>query len=233
MNYLMQAASQQQSAGAGMPLVLDMKFHGNITDDTGNGTTSSAGITYSNGVFSGVPNNSATLNSDSDNIFIEDNDLFSFADATSDRPFKIEFDFKPTNLGQIHGTTYAKFIIHKRGDGTSVSPSEWQIVSSNSSTAPKLQINLFDEVLGGNKRWVGSTTLVNNVAYSIVIEYDGSGGMSTTINGVTQTWSTTDTGSYTRMRNTNARLKIGSYNFGSSILGMKMDMENLKIWKSN
>ncbi len=212
-------------------IILDMKFHNNIIDDTGNSTASSYGIDFENGVFSGHTNNSVRINSETDHITISDSNLFTFADSFSDRPFKIEFDFIPHNLGEAGFSS--KYIIHKRGliGSSSISNSEWQIRTSNSQYAPKLEFSLFDELLGGVCFFRGSTILSNGTSYNVSIVYDGVGNMEIIINNSIENITKQVTGNYAMMRNTLSNLRIGSVSFSPRIYALYQNLENLKIWK--
>jgi len=214
-------------------LILDMKFHNNIIDDTGKSTASSYGITFENGVFSGYANNSVRIDSETDHITIVDSDLFTFADSFSDRPFKIEFDFIPHNLGTGTGGFYSKFIIHKRGliGSTTISNSEWQIRTSNSQNEPKLEFFLFDELLGGIWLFRGSTTLLNGTSYNVSIVYDGVGDVEIIINNSIENITKEVIGNYSMMRNTLSKLRIGSTSFSPRQYALYQNLENLKIWK--
>lgn len=212
-------------------LILDMKFHNNIIDDTGYSVATSNGITFENGVFSGTPNNSVRLNANSDYIIIPDSNLFSFTDGVTDRPFKIKFDAIFHNLGVIELGFYLKFIMSKRGTPPSSNfNQEWQLYTSNSVNSPKLEFNVVDNVTGGTLKFTGSTILMNGVNYKISMNYDGAGNMAMSLNGVPEVVTKTTTGTYTKMRNTASNVKLGSTAWNST-LGMNQNLENLKIWK--
>ena len=91
---------------------------------------------------------------------------------------------------------------------------------------------LFDNNTGGYIDYIGSTTLLNGVAYNAIIEYDGMGTMAMSLNGNTEIVSKSIVGTYNQMRNTASKFKIGGVAWSTlNKLRLDQDLENLKIYK--
>ena len=160
-----------------------------------------------------------------DVVQVNDNDLFSFGNGTSDSPFSVEtwvnFNSIPTN-----GFTG---LVSKDSGGSS---REWALIVNNTNKFFRIFIK---NLGGGFQQSIDATniTINTNTWYNIVATYDGRGGSSAYqglklyINGVQGTYGNVVQQSYTSMSNTTSKLNLGSYSGGQFLNG---DISTSKIY---
>jgi len=175
--------------------------------DVKNGYNGMAGaaVTYVSGVNANAANFNATSNS---YISIPDNNDFSFTNGTNDSPFSVSLKVKLTSntLG---------FLVAKTSGGFATNLAEWSIYN-NSGSVIVLLSNKTTGYLGNSF----STALTTGVWYDIVVTYDGSGtnaGMKLYLNGVSKSYSTTNSGVYTSMQNTASLVTLGQEKAGAGL----------------
>lgn len=213
-------------AGAVVPiptgnLIFYLRFNNNDDDETGNWTpsqiTSTGDYSFVNGIYSGASTEAIEYGSlGTGYTQVNDKDLLSFGDGSTDSPFSASFCMNADNLGTLDGTVRTKFIISKR-IGTSYR--EYQFATSN-DTNKYMGLTLWDDSTGGWIRADGGTSLNNSTNYHVVITYDGSSstsGIKVYINGVAETMTPSSSGTYIAMENGNRPVIIGSADWGGSI----------------
>jgi len=195
-------------------IVAYYKFNSNSIDSK-NGYN---GTDFNMSYVSGKINNSASFNGTSSYIQISDNDAFTFADATSDKPFSISLWFKP------NGSGYFAFC-NKR---SAANNHEWQF----DIFSGELRLALIDKDTGVGyivgKRLFAPT---NGVWYHLVGTYNGNGnvsGIKLYVNSVQYVGGTITSGTYVRMRNNNSPVFIGKDGLGGGFV--KGDMDELFIY---
>lgn len=226
-------------AGVILPLanlVTYFKLNGNTNDATGTVTPSSVGISYVNNIYSGDPNGSAEINSNSDNIIVDDNNIHTFSEdigggVIEDIPFTIHGSFKAFNIGILSSSYYAKFIVHKRSvsGGDSQANREWQININRYELISVLEFTVFDESSGGFRRFFGSTELLNSTNYHFTLSFDGA-NYKLYLNGSEETLTDISSGTYESMKNTNSKLKIGSNSWDQNFY-LQSHLNTIGIWK--
>lgn len=191
-------------------LLLYCRLNNSLVDETGNFTLTGNGITYTNGIYSGVANEAANFNVNTDYILIPDNDLLSFGNGTTDSPFSVSMciNFQANSGDSID------VIFCKRGDKVAVNAGafeEYQLHRTISTG--QLRWGVIDESSNGRLLIDGSTNLLNGVDYHVVVTYDGSGlesGLKIYIDGVEETVTGLSSGTYVAMENLTADFLIGS-----------------------
>ena len=189
--------------------VLDQK---NSYDGTWNGT--SAYATGKSG--QAISNNGNTLNY----ISIADADAFSFTNGTNDIPFSISFYHYSNSSSE-------QMLINKMGASNN---REWYIDSFSN----QIKVRLYNSD-GGATNFIGrdfSHTRSNSTWYHYVLTYDGSetsSGIKMYIDGVLNTGSQSNGGTYTGMANLVQETVIGRFN-DLTLLPLDGLIDGMGIW---
>jgi len=189
--------------------VLDQK---NSYDGTWNGT--SAYATGKSG--QAISNNGNTSNY----ISIADADAFSFTNGTSDIPFSISFYHYSNSSSE-------QMLINKMGASNN---REWYIDSFSN----QIKVRLYNSD-GGTSNFIGrdfSHTRNNSTWYHYVLTYDGSetsSGIKMYIDGVLNTGSQSNGGTYTGMANLVQETVIGRFN-DLTLLPLDGLIDGMGIW---
>ena len=174
-------------------LIAYYRFNDSLVDEINANNGTGTNIAYA----VGKSGNGASFDSVSSYISITDNNDFSFTDGTNDKPFSICMWVNYTDTNDA-------WLINRREFNTS--NTEWQIYvyqgklsialsADGGGAAGKLTDLLFSPTVG---TW-----------YHLGFTYSGVGNPKIYINGVLQTTTDTNTGTYTKMVNTNAPVIIG------------------------
>lgn len=155
-------------------------------------------------------------------IIYNDDNKFSFTDGTKDLSFIIEFDMYIQSINAVSNRIICKRVASTTG--------EWNVFLN----IGKLCLSLHNN--NGVTAILSITTLDSlliNTLYHVQLVYDGSAtyaGMQIWLNNVRQSTTNTSGGSYVKMNNTTATMKVGYINWGS---GLEFDgyLRNLKITK--
>lgn len=209
-------------------LMFYQRFNNSVADQTGNYSVSSSGVTYGNGLYSGVSNESVVLDSLTDRIDIASTADFTFGNGTVDLPFSVSFTFKATNLGVLSGIYRNKFFVCNRDNSSDTTKKVWQI-NTNDSPTPKLNFVFFDLSTGGAKLLTCETVLSNNVIYHVTCTFSPSKGMKTFLNGVLQLSTLSVIGTYVAKESFSNSIRIGGESWGD-YLGMLGNLDGLGIW---
>ena len=210
-------------------LMFYQRFNNSVADQTGNYSVSSSGVTYGNGIYSGVSNESIVLDSLTDRIDIASTADFSFGNGTVDLPFSVSFTFKATNLGFLSDGNYRhKFFVCNRDNSSDTTKKVWQI-STNNSPEQKLDFAFFDQSTGGVKVLSCETILSNNVIYHVTCTFSPSKGMKIFLNGVLQLSTLSVIGTYVAKESFSNSIRIGGASWDDS-LGMFGNLDGLGIW---
>lgn len=209
-------------------LMFYQRFNNSVADQTGNYSVSSSGVTYGNGLYSGVSNESIVLYSLTDSINIASTADFTFGNGTVDLPFSVSFTFKAINLGVLNGGFYNKFLLCNRDNSSDTTKKVWQI-NTNNSPEPKLNFIFFYQSTGGNKGISCDTILSNNVTYHITCTYSTLAGMKIYINGTLQTSTAATNGTYVAKESFSNSIKIGGASWFDDLV-MLGNLDGLGIW---
>jgi hypothetical protein len=197
-------------------LVAYYAFENNANDSLGvhNGTLVAGGYT------TGINGNAFAITAQNHVITVPDTIDFTFADGFSDLPFTIS--------GWLYTTAYsanANRFLSKRGGASN---NEWLVLinASNFSTT------LHSLNTGTNIKVIScpNTTSLNTWNH-FALTFDGING-TCYINGVAQTTTNSISGTYSRMQNTSAILRIGSNSATAVSTAQLGRMDELAIWKN-
>jgi hypothetical protein len=154
--------------------------------------------------------NKGTFTLDGSNQYIEivDSNTFSFGDGSNDSPFSIS--------AWVNMTDATKFrLIQKVHSAFGSGLSEWYFLTTG---ADKLRITVLDESASAYEyAETSALTSLQGQWLNLVATYDGSGGTSANIgmniyiNGVVQSVTRADSGTYTAMENLPQPVYIGRY----------------------
>ena len=182
-------------------LIAYYNFNNNVLDQKnsydGSWSGTSAYATGKSG--QAISNNGNTANY----ISIADADAFSFTNGTSDIPFSISFYHYSNSSSE-------QMIINKMGASNN---REWYI----DSLSNQIKVGLYNSD-GGTTNFIGrdfNHTRNNNTWYHYVLTYDGSetdAGIKMYIDGVLNTGSPVNGGTYTGMANLVQETVIGRFN---------------------
>ena len=189
-------------------LISYLRLNNDIIDQTGNLTYSKVGTIFSNGIFSGAANESIQFTSLSDRLTTPDTSLLTF----SNKPFSLSLCINLTNIGVVQTGLSVRYLISKRNSATN---REWQISITD---VGKLQFAIFDNSTGGNIFCVGNTILNNATSYHVVCTYDGgtvAQGLKIFLNGVLETMTFTNNGTFVSMENLSEKISIGGVDWSS------------------
>jgi hypothetical protein len=197
-------------------LVAYYAFENNANDSLGvhNGTLVAGGYT------TGKNGNAFQITAQNHVITVPDNDDFTFADGTSDLPFSIST--------WLYTTSYSnngnRFLSKREG----VSSLEW-LFSFNASVF-NLNLHSLNSTVNVKTISCANTASLNTWNHFVTV-YNGTNG-TTYINGVAQTTTNSISGTYSRMQNTSAVLRIGS-NAGTAASTAQLGrIDELAIWKN-
>lgn len=190
-------------------LISYLRLNNDIIDQTGNLTYSKVGTIFSNGIFSGVANESIQFTSLSDRLNTPDTSSLTFLN----KPFSLSLCVNITNIGVNQNGILIRYLISKRGD---VSNREWQLDIRDTG---KLMFRIYDNSTGGYIECIGNTILSNSTPYHIVCSYDGgaiASGLKIFLNGVLETMTFTNSGAFVSMENLSEKISIGGVDWSSA-----------------
>lgn len=199
-------------------LIAYYNFNNNVLDQKnsydGSWSGTSAYATGKSG--QAISNNGNTANY----ISIADADAFSFTNGTSDIPFSISFYHYSNSSSE-------QMIINKMGASNN---REWYI----DSLSNQIKVRLYNSD-GGTTNFIGrdfNHTRNNNTWYHYVLTYDGSetdAGIKMYIDGVLNTGSPVNGGTYTGMANLVQETVIGRFN-DLTLLPLDGLIDGMGIW---
>lgn len=175
------------------------------SDLSGNNNTG----TLTNNTFSILGGGSVSFNGSTSVVGLGDNDLFSFTSGGgTDLPFSISGWFRLNAYGS-GASAYSIFICKSQYSGTWTR--EWQLAHNNSNG---ISLGIFNPDISGTNYLVTAvgTPLQLTTWYFITATYSGSktnAGMKIYINGIVQTTSNANSGTYTGMGNTVTTVELG------------------------
>ena len=168
-------------------------------------TLSAAGDTNITGASDYTNTKSILLDGVDDFVSCGNADNLSFGDGSSDSPFSLSAWIKPDNAAKFR-------LIFKFG-------STLQEYFFQLSNGKKIQASLKDAINNASIGRNGNTTISTTSWSHVVMTYDGSGnatGIKVYLNGSSDNASTTGSGSYTAMSNTNEPFLIGKFGASSA-----------------
>lgn len=185
----------------GIPPILNIPLSSDANDISGNSLN---GTLYGSPSFTTPVNGVLNLGT-SKYMTIEDSDLLSFCDGSSDKPFSISFKVKRSGDSAL---------ISKRGTAGS---GEWQLTYQSTTGVNLILFNNNNSSAYINAN-VGTTMDTNE--HHIVATYSGNGantGIEIWIDKVKKTLTRSGAGSYTRMANSTAKVVVGKLGFSDSL----------------
>tara|TARA_R110000803_G_scaffold76454_1_gene141055 strand:+ start:6005 stop:7639 length:1635 start_codon:yes stop_codon:yes gene_type:complete len=209
-------------------LLLYQRFNNSVVDETGLNTPTQNAVSYVNGLYSGLPNESIYYNASVDYVEVPNNSRFNFGNGLTDLPFSITFAIKLTS------DTLLKWLLAKRGAaGNSATKREWQVLTDTGGGG-KIRIDLQDESTGGFIGVQGNTGLIVNQVYHVTITYNGSGaigGLKIYIDSVEESsYTDNSSGSYIAMEVHDAPLRSGSQLWSTTSNSANTQFTGLGIW---
>lgn len=197
-------------------LVAYYAFENNANDSHGgkNGTLVAGGYT------TGKNGSAFEITAQNHVITVPDNDDFTFADGSSDLPFSFSCWLYTTSYSANGNRFFSKreaSLVFEYLFLVNASIFSFVLYSDNSGSLIK--------------RFQCSNPTSLNTWFMLTFTYDGLSG-KIYINGNLQTTTTTITGSYSKMLNTNAILRIGSNNTTLASTAQLGRMDELAIWKN-
>tara|TARA_B110000503_G_scaffold26106_1_gene41157 strand:- start:359 stop:1276 length:918 start_codon:yes stop_codon:yes gene_type:complete len=204
-------------------LVASYSFDTDFSDYTGNNNLTANGNVVA-GVAGGVVDDCAEFDGTSDYTVAADSDDFSFTDGATDLPFSISFWANFNTFSQD-----AYFLSKRDGSGL-----EYQMDFGGNG----LSILLFSQ--GSTSGYLDSraafTPTTGGLTWQhFTFTYDGSGtfvGVKMYIDGVSQTITGSDNGTYVAMSNTTSPINIGSQVWNPSANEFDGKMDEYHIWKN-
>jgi len=205
-------------------LISYLRLNNNIIDQTGNLTYSKVGTIFSNGIFSGVANEGLQFTSLSDRLTTPDTSLLTF----SNKPFSLSLCINITNIGVLQGGFSIRYLVSKRGE---VSNREWQLDIRDTG---KLMFRIYDNSTGGYIDCIGNTVLSNSTSYHVVATYNGgtvATGLKIFLNGILESMTFTNSGTFVSMENLNEKISIGGLNWtGSNDVSPLGKFDGIGFW---
>jgi len=179
----------------------------NAPDISGNNNNGGWAGTLGNQWKAGKFGKAGNFNGTNNSVSIADKDLFSFGDATSDKPFTVSLWAKPNTLDLSVGN----WLVNKRDNSTG---DEWHLTFSQGKVSWTMfgtdnthYINVKNNSVSATGQWL-----------YITATYDGSGstsGMKIYVNGTPAATTAATGGTYTAMHNGTAPVVIGKPGFTS------------------
>lgn len=183
----------------------DVKDYAGVNDGTNVGSTYSFDNPLSEGEFGSA---SRSFDGVNDYIDLGDSDDFSFTNGSNDLPCSISLWFKSDLAVGTSQRLITKF-------NSSGSQKEWYL---NIPSSGKIQI-VFQEYNSGDAIYAeGGTAYTQSTWHHVIVTYDGSGietGIKIYLDGVDDTATQAETGTYTGMTNTSEVVRIGARGFGT------------------
>ena len=204
-------------------LVASYSFDTDFTDYTGNNNLTVTGNVLA-GVAGGVVDDCADFEGTDDYTVAADSDDFSFTDGVTDLPFSISFWANFNTFSQD-----AYFLSKRDGSGL-----EYQMDFGGNG----LSILLFSQ--GSTSGYLDSraafTPTTGGLTWQhFTFTYDGSGtfvGVKMYIDGVSQTITGSDNGTYVAMSNTTSPINIGSQSWNPTQKEFDGKMDEYHVWKN-
>lgn len=171
------------------------------------------------------------------NVQINDNDIFSFGNGSTDMPFSVSFWVYMNTWGYGSTSKYT-FLVSKR-DGTSGANNvEWNIFTFKDTT-PRISVAIYDNTNANYlvlRKYLTDGFLSN--WHHVLCTYDGSGnysGLKVYIDGQYQTPEyEAEVGTYTAMGNKSCKLLICGNRIEPAENGLGLDgiIDEVSIWRN-
>ena len=202
--------------------VSQWKFNDRITGDSNvidskdevNGVATTTTLLLSSGGKIGYSFDFTPFSTGPYSVVIDDNDAYSFGDSSDDHSFSISLWFYPVNRTLLQ-TAISKYSL------AGTDSREWRLILNDSD----LRFYLYDENAAAYQEIYTTGNAIDYSWQHIIITYDGRGGddaadgLKMYRNGVLQTTTTVDSGTYTAMDNTDANVVVsGQYDSDGEIV---------------